>query len=58
MPHKKNPIGSENLCGLARIIRANSIAALENIPLWHEKEISAIARLNVLSCPIPTILMD
>jgi len=40
MPHKRNPIGSENLSGLARIIRANSIAAMENIPLWHERDIS------------------
>ncbi len=40
MPHKKNPVLSENLCGLARIVRANSIAALENIPLWHERDIS------------------
>lgn len=40
MPHKKNPVLSENLCGLARVVRANSIAALENIPLWHERDIS------------------
>lgn len=40
MPHKKNPVLSENLCGLARVVRANSIAAMENIPLWHERDIS------------------
>lgn len=40
MPHKKNPVFSENLCGLARVVRANSIVALENIPLWHERDIS------------------
>ena len=40
MPHKKNPVLSENLCGLARVVRANSIVALENIPLWHERDIS------------------
>ena len=40
MPHKKNPVLSENLCGLARVVRANSIVALENIPLWHESDIS------------------
>lgn len=40
MPHKKNPVLSENLCGLARVVRANSFAALENIPLWHERDIS------------------
>ena len=40
MPHKKNPVLSENLCGLARVVRANSIVALENILLWHERDIS------------------
>lgn len=40
MPHKKNPVLSENLCGLARVVRCNSIVALENIPLWHERDIS------------------
>ncbi len=40
MPHKRNPVGSENLCGLARVIRANSLAALENVALWHERDIS------------------
>ena len=40
MPHKKNPILSENLTGLARIIRSHTIPALENIALWHERDIS------------------
>ncbi len=40
MPHKRNPILSENLCGLARIVRAAVTPALENIPLWHERDIS------------------
>ena len=40
MPHKKNPVLSENLCGLARVVRANSMVAMENIPLWHERDIS------------------
>ena len=40
MPHKKNPVLSENLCGLARVVRANSLVAMENIPLWHERDIS------------------
>jgi len=40
MPHKRNPIVSERVTGLARILRANSIAALENVALWHERDIS------------------
>lgn len=40
MPHKRNPIGSENISGLARVIRASALAAMENIALWHERDIS------------------
>jgi len=40
MPHKKNPISAENICGLARVIRSNLVVSLENIPLWHERDIS------------------
>jgi len=40
MPHKRNPIGSEQITGLARLIRANAMAALENVALWHERDIS------------------
>jgi adenylosuccinate lyase len=40
MPHKRNPILSENLCGLARIVRAAVVPALEDISLWHERDIS------------------
>jgi adenylosuccinate lyase len=40
MPHKRNPILSENLCGLARVVRAACIPALENVALWHERDIS------------------
>jgi adenylosuccinate lyase len=57
MPHKKNPIGSENLCGLARVIRSNSIAALENIILWHERDISHSSVERII-LPDSTILLD
>lgn len=57
MPHKKNPIGSENLTGLARIIRANSIAALENVVLWHERDISHSSVERIIM-PDSTILLD
>ena len=40
MPHKKNPILSERICGMARVVRANSIVGLENVALWHERDIS------------------
>ena len=40
MPHKKNPISAENICGMARVMRSNLLTALENVPLWHERDIS------------------
>ncbi|MGH6958231.1 MAG: adenylosuccinate lyase, partial [Caulobacteraceae bacterium] len=40
MPHKRNPVGCEQITGLARVVRANSLAALEDVALWHERDIS------------------
>ena len=57
MPHKRNPIGSENLSGLARIVRSNAMAAMENIPLWHERDISHSSVERVI-IPDSTILID
>ncbi len=57
MPHKKNPISSENLSGLARILRSNTIAAMEDIPLWHERDISHSSVERVIF-PDSTILID
>jgi adenylosuccinate lyase len=57
MPHKRNPVGSEQICGLARVVRANSLAALENIALWHERDISHSSVERVI-LPDSTILID
>ncbi|MBW2027830.1 MAG: adenylosuccinate lyase [Deltaproteobacteria bacterium] len=57
MPHKKNPIGSENISGLARMVRANSLAALENMALWHERDISHSSVERIIG-PDSTILTD
>ncbi len=57
MPHKRNPIASENLCGLARLLRGYALSALENIPLWHERDISHSSVERVIG-PDATILLD
>ncbi len=57
MPHKRNPIVSENLCGLARLVRANSLEAMENVALWHERDISHSSVERVIM-PDSTILLD
>jgi adenylosuccinate lyase len=56
MPHKRNPIISEQMCGLARVVRANSIAAMENVSLWHERDISHSSVERVIG-PDSTILL-
>jgi adenylosuccinate lyase len=57
MPHKRNPVGSENVTGLARLIRSNAGAALENVALWHERDISHSSVERVI-LPDSTILLD
>ncbi|MGA2844096.1 MAG: adenylosuccinate lyase [Candidatus Acidiferrales bacterium] len=57
MPHKRNPVSSEQICGLARLVRANSMAALENVALWHERDISHSSVERVI-LPDSTILVD
>src|SRR2546425_10277178 len=57
MPTKRNPIVSENLWGLAWLARANSLAALENVALWHERDISPSSVERVI-LPDSTILLD
>ena len=57
MPHKKNPIICERICGLARVLRSNSIAALENIALWHERDISHSSAERII-IPDSFILLD
>ena len=57
MPHKRNPISAENLSGLARLVRSYSIAAMENIPLWHERDISHSSVERVIA-PDATLLID
>ena len=56
MPHKRNPVVSEQMCGLARMVRSNAFAALENMPLWHERDISHSSVERVIA-PDSTILI-
>ncbi|MGD2279122.1 MAG: adenylosuccinate lyase [Candidatus Omnitrophota bacterium] len=57
MPHKKNPIICERICGLARVLRGNAMAAIENIALWHERDISHSSVERII-LPDSTILLD
>ena len=57
MPHKKNPISSENLSGLARVVKSNAQAAMDNIALWHERDISHSSVERIIF-PDSTILID
>ena len=57
MPHKRNPVTSEQICGLARVVRGNMIPAYENVALWHERDISHSSVERVI-LPDSTILVD
>ena len=57
MPHKRNPIGSENICGMARVLRGNIVTAYENVALWHERDISHSSTERVI-LPDSTIGLD
>ena len=57
MPHKRNPVASEQICGLARLVRSNLLAAFENVALWHERDISHSSVERVI-LPDSTILVD
>lgn len=57
MPHKRNPIASENLCGMARLLHGYAMSSLENIPLWHERDISHSSVERVIA-PDATIVLD
>lgn len=56
MPHKRNPVVSEQICGLARVVRANALASMENMPLWHERDISHSSVERIIA-PDSTILV-
>jgi adenylosuccinate lyase len=57
MPHKRNPVSCEQICGLARLVRSNMLAAFENVALWHERDISHSSVERVI-LPDSTILVD
>lgn len=57
MPHKKNPVTGEKLCGLARLLRGNMIVAIENVALWHERDISHSSAERIIM-PDSTIILD
>ncbi|AGX02306.1 adenylosuccinate lyase [Bacillus infantis] len=57
MPHKRNPIGSENMTGLARVIRGHMLTAYENVPLWHERDISHSSAERII-LPDATIALN
>ena len=57
MPHKRNPIGSENICGCARVLRGYMVTSFEDVPLWHERDISHSSAERIIA-PDATELLD
>ena len=57
MPHKRNPVSSENITGCARVLRGYMLTAYENIPLWHERDISHSSAERII-LPDATMLLD
>lgn len=57
MPHKRNPVGCENISGLSRVIRGHMVSAYENVPLWHERDISHSSVERII-LPDATILLN
>ncbi len=57
MPHKRNPIGSENICGCARVLKGYMVTAYEDVPLWHERDISHSSAERIIA-PDATALLD
>lgn len=57
MPHKRNPIGSENICGMARVLRGHMVTAYEDVALWHERDISHSSAERII-LPDTTIGLD
>ncbi len=56
MPHKRNPISSENICGCARVLRGYAVTAMENTALWHERDISHSSAERIILCDATTLL--
>jgi adenylosuccinate lyase len=57
MPHKRNPIYAERICGLSRVVKANAMASLDNIPLWHERDLTNSSCERII-IPESCILID
>jgi adenylosuccinate lyase len=57
MPHKRNPVICERICGLSRLLRANALVSLENVTLWHERDISHSSAERVI-LPDSTLVLD